>query len=401
MIATLPPVPVYRPDVYARAAVLDPYPHYDRMRALGPVVRLGRRRVLAVTRYAECKRVLLDDETFVSGRGVALNPAANCLGRGTTLQSDGELHTRRRGALASRLTPKALRSMREDVEERADVVVAAAVRRGLVDGVADVAQTLPTSFVPDLIGWPAGGREHLLRWAGATFDSLGPVNGQTLRATPATVGMLRFARSVVRRRDVLPGSMGADLLERVDGGELREDECPALMVDYLAPSLDTTISAIASMLMLLARHPEQWRRLQDDPALVPNAVNEVVRIESPLRAFSRSLDAAAEVGGVPLPAGTRLAVFYASANRDERFWDDPTAFDVTRDAAPQLGFGQGAHGCAGQGLARLETQSILRSLLSRVERIELVGEPVWGVNNIIHKLDRLPLRLVAREGAPS
>jgi len=392
-------VPVYRPDVYARPAVLDPYPHYERMRSLGPVVRLGRRRAFAVTRYAECKRVLLDDATFVSGRGVALNPAANCLGRGTTLQSDGAVHAQRRGMLASRLTPKALRALRGEVEERADAVVAAAVARGHVDGVADIAQALPTSFVPDLIGWPADGREHLLRWAGATFDSLGPVNGQTLRSTPATVGMLRFARSVVRRRAVLPGSLGADLLERVDRGELREDACPALLVDYLAPSLDTTISAIASAMMLLARHPEQWRHLQDDPGLVPNAVNEVVRIESPLRAFSRSLEEDAEVGGVPLAAGTRLAVFYASANRDERFWDDPTAFDVTRDATPQLGFGQGTHGCAGQGLARLETQSILRSLLARVERIELVGEPAWGLNNIIHKLDRLPLRLVAKEGA--
>ncbi|WP_447644078.1 cytochrome P450 [Nocardioides zeae] len=287
------------------------------------------------------------------------------------------------------------------MEERADAVVAAAVARGHVDGVADVAQALPTSFVPDLIGWPTDGREHLLRWAGATFDSLGPVNGQTIRSTPATVGMLRFARSVVRRRDVLPGSMGADLLERVDRGELREDACPALMVDYLAPSLDTTISAIASTMLLLARHPGQWRRLQDDPDLVPNAVNEVVRIESPLRAFARSLDRDAEVGGVQLTAGTRVVVFYASANRDERFWDDPTTFDVTRDATPQLGFGQGAHGCAGQGLARLETQSILRSLLARVERIELAGTPVWGVNNIIHKLDELPLRLVAKEGARS
>ena len=388
-------IPTYRPDIYSREAILDPYPHYDRMRALGPVVRLSRQRVLAVTRYEDCKQVLLDDATFVSGRGVALNPVANRLSRGTTLNSDGEEHDRRRKILASRLTPKALRSMRDEVEQRADAVVAAAVEKEHVDGVSDIAEALPTSFVPDLIGWPQEGRENLLRWAGATFDSLGPVNRQTVRTAPSAIGMMRFARSVVRRGAVIPGSMGADLLEKAESGEMQRSECPALMIDYLAPSLDTTISAIASALMLLAQHPDQWAALKADPSLIPNTVNEVVRLESPLRAFARYVERDTEIGGVSVSAGSRVAVFYASANRDERVWDDPTAFDVTRDAAAQLGFGQGAHGCAGQGLARLETQSILRSIVSRVDLIEITGEPTWGLNNIIHKLDHLPLRLTA------
>lgn len=123
-------IPIYRSDVYSRAAILDPYPHYDRMRELGPVVRLAKQRALAVTRYDECRQVLLDDTTFVSGRGVALNPVANRLGQGTTLNSDGDEHDRRRKLLASRLTPKALRSMRDEVEQRADAVVAAAVAKG-------------------------------------------------------------------------------------------------------------------------------------------------------------------------------------------------------------------------------------------------------------------------------
>lgn len=393
-------IPSYRPDVYSHDAILDPYPHYERLRALGPVVRLAKQRALAVTRYDDCKQVLLDDTTFVSGRGVALNPVANRLSRGTTLNSDGEEHDRRRKILASRLTPKALRSMRDEVEQRADAVVAAAVEKEHVDGVGDIAEALPTSFVPDLIGWPQEGRENLLRWAGATFDSLGPVNGQTLRTAPSTIGMMRFARSVVRRGAVQPGSMGADLLEKAASGELQRGECPALMIDYLAPSLDTTISAIASALMLLAVHPDQWAALKADPSLVPNTVNEVVRLESPLRAFARHVERDTEIGGVAVGAGSRVVVFYASANRDDRVWDDPDTFDITRDAAAQLGFGQGAHGCAGQGLARLETQSILRSVVARVDRLELTGEPAWGINNIIHKLDHLPLRLVAsRTGA--
>lgn len=387
--------PRYPADVYADDAILDPYPHYRRMRDLGPVVWLRRQRAHAVVHHAACKEVLLADDTFRSDHGVALNPLANRLGRGTTLNSDDEDHTRRRTLVASRLTPKALRSMREEVQERADAVVEAAVARGTVDGVADLAEALPTSFVPDLIGWPQEGRENLLPWAGATFDSLGPLNTRTLRAAPRTLAMLRFARSVVRRRSALPGSMGADLLAKADAGELRHGECPALMIDYLAPSLDTTISAIASALWLLSTHRDQWDALRADPSLVPNTVNEVVRVESPLRAFARYVATDTAVAGTPLRQGSRVVVFYASANRDERVWDAPEDFDVTRDASQQLGFGQGAHGCAGQGLARLETQSLLRALLERVDHLELIGEPAWGLNNIIHKLDRLPLRLVA------
>jgi cytochrome P450 len=388
-------IPTYRPDVYAPRAILDPYPHYAEMRALGAVVRLHKQRTLAVTRYADCKRVLLDDATFVSGQGVALNPVTNLLGRGTTLSSDGDVHDQRRKRMAHRLTPKALRTMRDEIDRRADETIAAAVARGHVDGVKDIAEALPTSFVPDLIGWPQEGRQHLLRWAGATFDSLGPFNARTLRTSGSSIGMLRFARSVVRREDMMPGSMGDDLIKKVHDGELKRSECPALMIDYLAPSLDTTISAIASMLMLLAQHPKQWDHLRSNPELVPNAVNEVVRIHSPLRAFTRVAVTDARIDDVDVPAGSRVVIFYASANRDERAWTDPDTFDVTRDASSQLGFGQGAHGCAGQGLARLEAQSILRSLLARVERIELTDDPVWGINNVIHKLDRLPLQLVA------
>lgn len=391
-------VPRYRADLYSRAAILDPYPHYRALRALGPLVHLDAQGVLAVPRHEQARAVLLDADVFVSGEGVGLNAVANRLGRGTTLNSDGAEHDERRKVLAERLTPKALRSMRPEVEERADAVVAAAVGQGVVDGVRDVAEALPTSFVPDLIGWPDDGRRHLLRWAGATFDSLGPINGRSLRTAHSSLGMMRFARKVVRRGSARPGSLGDDLLRRADRGELDRSACPALMIDYLAPSLDTTISAIASALMLLARHPDQWRILQDDPSLVPNAVNEVVRLESPLRAFSRVARTDTELAGHPVPAGSRVLVMYASANRDERTWDDPDTFDVTRNAAAQLGFGQGTHGCAGQGLARLETQSVLHALLRRAERIELAGEPRWGMNNIIHKLDSLPLTIVPARG---
>jgi cytochrome P450 len=250
------------------------------------------------------------------------------------------------------------------------------------------------SVVPDLVGWPVEGRENLLRWGAATFDVLGPVNGKAVQAIPAGLGMMRFAHTVAKRRKVLPGSMGDDLLRAADAGEVAHAECPALMIDYLAPSLDTTLSAIASALHLFATHPGQWQLLKDDPGLIPNAVNEVVRFEPPLRAFSRKVARDTEIAGTALPAGARALVLYASANRDALKWDDPDTFDIRRNAGQQLGFGHGAHGCAGQGLARLETQAMLRALVARVDRIEPAGPPEWARNNIIRRLGRLPIELI-------
>ncbi|MCX2714431.1 cytochrome P450 [Mycolicibacterium sp. J2] len=388
-------MPVYRCDIYSRTAILDPYPHYRAMRELGSVVWLARHRLYALPRYRECKATLRDDGLFLSGHGVAANPLTNRLSRGTTLNSDGADHDRRRKLVAHRLMPRALRTLSDDVDARARAIVETAVSRQTVDAVADLATALPLAVVPDLVGWPRDQREHLLDWGAATFDILGPPNLQALRALPRSVQMLRFARRVVRERDVLPGSMAHELLTAVDQGHLGAEEVPPLLIDYIAPSLDTTISAISSALYLFATHPEQWQLLRADPSLLPNAINEVVRYESPLRAFTRRTAQASIIADVPLPAGARVLVLYASANRDEREWEAPDTFDIRNDAGRHVGFGSGAHACAGQGLARLETTAMLKALIERVERIDVTGEPIWGINNIIHRHEQLPIRLIA------
>ena len=200
---------------------------------------------------------------------------------------------------------------------------------------------------------------------------------------------------VVRDGNVIPGSMAAELLDAADRGELAKNECASLMVDYLGPALDTTISAISSALELFSTHPDQWQLLRREPERVPNAVNEIVRYESPVRAFARRVATDTEIAGVPLSAGSQVLVLYSSANRDESEWDRADVFDITRDAGRHLGFGQGAHACAGQALARLETAAFLRALLERVDRLELTGPPKWALNNIIRRHEQLPLRLVA------
>jgi cytochrome P450 len=388
-------VPVYQHDIYATDAIVDPYPHYNRLRQLGPVVWLPKQRVYALPRFNECKAVLRDDDTFVSGQGVALNSIANRLSRGTTLNSDGTDHDQRRKLVAHRMLPRALRAIGDRVDEQAAHVLDAALGRREIDGVADLASALPLAVVPDLVGWPRDQRDHLLAWGGATFDILGPFNRHWVKAFPSSMQMLRSARSVVRHRSVIEGSLGHDVLIAADNGKLPHSECPPLMVDYVAPSLDTTISAISSALHLSATFPVQWEILKNNHDLIPNAVNEVVRYESPLRAFSRKARRETRVGDTRIPAGSRVLVIYASANRDENEWDRPDTFDIRRDANRQLGFGHGAHACAGQGLARLETEAMLRALVERVDRIELTSPPTWAINNIIRRFERLPLKLVA------
>ena len=386
--------PVYKPDVYSVDAIVNPYPHYQRLRDLGPVVWLAKHKVYALPRYTECKAALRNDETFLSGSGVALNGIANRLSRGTTLNSDGVEHDRQRKLLAHRLLPRSLRAISDTVDATAAAVVEAALDKGEIDGVNDLAAALPLAVVPDFIGWPRDQRDHLIDWGGATFDALGPYNWRAIKAIPDVFRMLSFARRVVRERTFLDGSMAHELLIAADQGKLSHAECPKLMVDYLAPSIDTTMSAISNALYLFASHPEQWQLLKDEPALMPNAINEVIRYEPPLRAFARLVRRPTEIGGVRISVGARVLVMYASANRDEREWENPAVFDIRRDAGRQIGFGQGAHACAGQSLARLETTAMLSTLLERVDRIELTSSPTWAINNVIHRHERLPLKLI-------
>jgi len=166
-----------------------------------------------------------------------------------------------------------------------------------------------------------------------------------------------------------------------------------LFIDYLAPSLDTTISAIGNAVWLLATHPDQWRLLRTEPDRIKAACNEVLRVESPISCFSRVAATDAEVGGVAVPAGSRVLVSYASANRDERRWSQPDRFDITRESAGQLAFGHGEHACVGMGLARLELAAVLTALVERVGTISLAGEPVRKPNNLIRSFASLPVEV--------
>jgi cytochrome P450 len=386
-------IPFYDADLYSDDALAEPYGHYRALRDLGPVVWLEAHGVYAVARYDEVRTVLADPETFCSGQGVGLNDVLNELGRGTTLMSDGDDHRRLRSVIGRPLTPKALAELRPQAVERATELADRLVERNSFDAVPDLAEVLPTTWVPALLGWPEEGREKLLDWAAATFNGFGPPNERTDGAAPGIVEMAGFAEQVASSR--LPeGSMAADILEAVARGDLTAGQCPMAIIDYLGPSLDTTISGLGNAIWLFATHPEQWQRLREDPGRAKQAFDEALRLESPITGFTRVTTEAVEIGGVELPAGSRVLVSYASANRDERSWDDPERFDIERPNASHVAFGFGEHACAGMGLARLEATAVLTALAGRVGRFELAGPPVRKLNNVIRAFGSLPVRIV-------
>ncbi|WP_238589397.1 cytochrome P450 [Pseudonocardia sp. HH130629-09] len=185
-----------------------------------------------------------------------------------------------------------------------------------------------------------------------------------------------------------PQGWAAHLYEAADRGEMPHDKCPVMMLDYVTPSLDTTILAITNLVRLFADNPDQWDLLRVDRSWIPHAINESLRLETPVPQFSRVLTEEHEIGGVVLPAGARVALLYGSANRDHRQYPDPTRFDITRCPSDHLAFGRGEHVCVGMHLARLEMGALLEQLADRVHRFEVVSSRPM-INNGLRGLARL------------
>jgi cytochrome P450 len=210
---------------------------------------------------------------------------------------------------------------------------------------------------------------------------------------PHLLGLRRYIAKL-EARDVEPGSWAEKLFEAVARGDLSMTEARLAIIDYVAPALDTTILATGHMLWQIGTQPAVWEALRESPTLVPAVVNEAVRLASPIRGFTRYALEPTAIGGSTVPAGGRVLVLFASANRDERRYDNPDLFDIRRDPRDQLGWGHGAHTCAGLHLARLEMEVLLEKLLLRVGRIE-ADRPVSIHNNVLQGFSRLPARFHA------
>jgi len=363
--------PSINADLYADDVLVDSTELFARVRDAGPVVWLPRHRMFAIGRFDEVRAALRDDETFLSGNGVAANRIANALGRQTTLNSDGDVHVRRRKVLMRSLGAKAITAVEQTLAREAEGLVARLVARGQFDAVKDFASHLPVSVVSDLVG-VRGGSDRMLRWAAATFDGLGPANQRARQQLRHSLGLLLFTRRL-RASYVSPGSWAASVFEAQARGELTEREARALVIDFVAPALDTTILASTHLLWALGTNPQAWEELRADPSLISAAVIENVRLASPVRAFTRSLARDHEVGGVSLPKGARVALLYGAANLDERRFAAPQTFDIHRPNNAHVGWGNGPHTCVGIHLAKLEMKTLLEQMIPAIEQIEVSG----------------------------
>lgn len=379
-------------DLCADDVLVDPYPTYAEIRAAGPVVSLPRHGVLAVGRFDDARRVLRSPEEFTSSSGIGLNHVVNGGNQRITLTSEGELHRTLKSIVMAPMMPRALHDLRTRLAGIARDLVADLLERDRFDGIADFACHLPVTVVSRLVGLPEEGRQNMLRWSAATFNVIGPLNDRARDSVDALLEMALYAASLTRDR-LDPGSWGALVFAAADEGRIDDEQAAGLFIDYLAPSLDTTIHAVSHMLNLFALHPDQWDRVRNDGSLVESAVEEILRFEAPVRGFTRVAVVDTEVGGAGVPAGSRVWVLNASANRDDRRWPDPDRFDVARGAVDHLSFGHGTHLCAGVHLARLEMRVLAEALRERVARIE-IDERTLGDNNILRGWAHLSTRFV-------
>lgn len=380
--------PELRGDLFGRATLRDPYPLFSAVRAAGPAVYMPRRKLWAIGRFDDVRAALRGHEALVSGHGVAANDFINRRESPTTLTSDGATHDRRRKVLIQPVMPPSLAALRARIAAEADGLVDRLATGRPFEAMGSFAAHLPVTIVAELVGLNAYGQKRMLSWAAATFNALGAMNGLWFSAVPKLLGLLGYIRRMSRAH-VAPGGWAERLFDAADRGELSAEEASGMVIDYVAPALDTTILASGHMLWRLATTPGAYDALRADPKLIPGIVNESVRLGSPIKSFTRFVAADYDAGGTVIPKGSRVAILYASANRDERHFERPDDFDVTRNPRDHVGWGHGPHVCVGMHLARLEMELLAEALAKRVARIE-VGTPVPIRNNLLQGFQALP-----------
>ena len=385
----------YAKDFYGDPFILDPIPHYAEMRAAGPVLWLPENKCYAVARYDEVVEVLRGADRFISGRGLSLNDEVNRFLVGNTLNSDSPDHEARRSVTAVPIMPKNIRPLEAYIHTAAQNLAEVLMAKERFDAVDDFAIVLPLAIVVDLIGLSDEGRDEMLNWAAATFNLFEGFNARSRAAMEHLQGLQAYLAEHGRRDALKEGGLAQRIFDVGAEKGFSEAQAAQMMRDYINPSLDTTVSAAGFAAYYFARFPDQWDLLRAEPDLVPNAVEEIVRMCTPIRAFSRYVAQDTEIAGVALEEGARVLAIYASANRDDRVWERPDTFDVTRSLSKHLGFGHGKHTCMGLHLARRELINLIDAMRPRVKRWHLDGAPEIAMNNTIRAFAHLPVRVEA------
>jgi cytochrome P450 len=380
-------------------AVLEsPWEYCRKLRAEAPVFRDPFLGIFHVASYDLVLAAVRDVETFSNRFAPAMGAAGRAALAGdpelealaakshppvdTLLTADPPEHRRFRGLVNKAFTPRRVDGLEAGIDRLANELVEAFVADGRFEVLSQLSVPLPLSVIADQLGVPRADLPLLKRWTdGFTAQLSGMAFGED--AKEALRRILEFQRYFAARIEEARRAPREDVLSdlvraRLEGERaLDVPEMLSILQQLLVAGNETTAAAIAEGLWLLVRHPEQLALVREDPALVPNLVEEVLRLASPTACMWRRVKRDTELGGVAIPAGSMLLLRYASANRDEARFPDADRFDVRRaNAGDHLAFGHGIHFCLGAMLARKEMAVAFRTLLRRLEAFRLApGHP--------------------------
>lgn len=391
-----PGVPVWDVDPYAEAILADPNDFYAELRAKGPFVYIPKYAVLACGRYDETREVFSDYTRFVSSRGVGMADLKVVDGHrppSIILEVDPPDHTQTRRVLSKVLSPKVMRENTEFFARVARDQVAAVVQKGQIEAVAELAEVYPTTVFPQIVGLKRISGEGLLAYGAMVFDSVGPDNAVRRHAIQRAADFVPIIMDQCQRKNLSNEGLGQDIYAFADAGDITADQAVLLVRSLLSAGVDTTVTGIGNLLYCLAKNPDQFKLLKNNPNLKRAAFEEVLRYTSPVHSFYRTAGQDTEIAGVKIRQGTKILCCLGSANRDEAKFPDAHRFDITREVQGHMGMGAGIHGCVGQNLARAEVAAVLGELLEQADTIVLDGAPVWRPGNSIRALERLPIRI--------
>ncbi|HEY0297536.1 MAG TPA: cytochrome P450 [Bordetella sp.] len=387
-------------DPYDEAVLDSPYAVHAAIRAAGPVAYLKRYGVYAMGRHRNVQPTLKDWQTFSStgGSGIAdIRKPGNWRPASAIVEVDPPRHTYVRSAMQKVMSPQLIRSWREMFTREAERLVDELVRKEYVDGVHDLSEAYIATTFPPALGLRDSPerRENLFLLGSLNFDAQGPRNPRYEATQQRADEIMPWHDAMMRRENLLPGGFGARLYDAVDAGELEPELAPLLVRSFLRGGLDTTSSSISAALWYLAMNPAQYALLHEDPSRARPALEEAMRLETPIQTAARLTTREVVVDGTAIPNDSKVMMMLASANRDPDFWDRPDEYDLTRSTLGHVALGNGIHMCIGQMIARLEGECILAAVAQRVRGIGLEGAPVRRINNVLRSLKSLPLRLEA------
>jgi len=385
-------------DPFAPEVVEDPFPYYTWLREQAPAYHCEPRGISVLSRYDDVRGALRDHESFSSTQGVGYEVRPVPM----MVALDPPDHTRLRRIVQRDFTPKAISAWSGRVQGLVDDLLDSALAAGTLDWSTEVAYPLPIAVIADMLGVPPDRSADFKRWSDATLDALAAELPPDERAK-AEAQVLEFAVYLSETVEARKRDEGEDLIHLLlqprSGEVLSDAELISFTMLLLVAGNETTTNLIGNMVQAFVEHPDQWELLRTRPDLVPQAIEEILRYDSPIQGFFRHTTRDVTLHGETIPAGRKVMMLYGSANRDPAQFPEPDAFRVERDLvsgglATHLAFGAGIHLCLGAPVARLEATLLLQSMVERIARFEPAGAAERATNPLLRGMRHLPVRLV-------